>query len=191
MRLDGTLIKWNDDRGFGFIAPAMGGQEVFVHASAFPRDGKRPCVGEALSFEIESDGEGKKRARAVERPVRAGGVRAVAREPARLRQERRIPTRAIGLLVIVLLGTWGYSEFARRPADGVRGDGAGSVPAARMLVDEPAAAAFRCDGRKYCSQMNSCAEATYFLRHCPGVKMDGDGDGVPCEDQWCTGPLAR
>jgi hypothetical protein len=33
--------------------------------------------------------------------------------------------------------------------------------------------------------MTSCAEATFFLRNCPNVKMDGDGDGVPCESQWC------
>ena len=44
---------------------------------------------------------------------------------------------------------------------------------------------FRCDGRTYCSQMTSCAEAKYFLAHCPGVKMDGDGNGIPCEKQWC------
>lgn len=44
---------------------------------------------------------------------------------------------------------------------------------------------FACDGRQYCSQMSSCEEATYFLRNCPGVKMDGDGDGIPCESQWC------
>lgn len=44
---------------------------------------------------------------------------------------------------------------------------------------------FTCDGRKYCSQMTSCAEATQFLQHCPGMKMDGNGDGVPCESQWC------
>ena len=37
--------------------------------------------------------------------------------------------------------------------------------------------------------MTSCAEATYFLRNCPGVKMDGNHDGVPCEQQWCTGPF--
>jgi hypothetical protein len=33
--------------------------------------------------------------------------------------------------------------------------------------------------------MTSCAEARYFLEHCPGVKMDGEGDGNPCEEQWC------
>jgi endonuclease YncB( thermonuclease family) len=44
---------------------------------------------------------------------------------------------------------------------------------------------YRCDGRRYCSQMTSCAEATWFLRNCPGVKMDGNNDGVPCEQQHC------
>jgi thiol:disulfide interchange protein len=45
---------------------------------------------------------------------------------------------------------------------------------------------FSCDGRKHCSQMKSCAEAHFFLANCPGVKMDGDKDGIPCEEQWCT-----
>lgn len=44
----------------------------------------------------------------------------------------------------------------------------------------------RCDGRMVCSQMTSCAEAKYFLANCPGTKMDGDGDGIPCEQQWCA-----
>ncbi|MNF39043.1 Excalibur calcium-binding domain protein [compost metagenome] len=43
----------------------------------------------------------------------------------------------------------------------------------------------KCDGRKRCSQMTSCAEATSFLQNCPGMEMDGDHDGVPCESQWC------
>lgn len=45
---------------------------------------------------------------------------------------------------------------------------------------------FRCDGRTLCSQMTSCAEAKYFLANCPGVKMDGDRNGTPCERQWCS-----
>jgi len=43
---------------------------------------------------------------------------------------------------------------------------------------------FHCDGRQYCSQMHSYEEAKYFLDHCKGVKMDGDGDGIPCERQF-------
>ena len=45
---------------------------------------------------------------------------------------------------------------------------------------------FECDGRQHCSQMTSCDEATYFIQHCPNTKMDGDGDGIPCERQWCN-----
>lgn len=41
---------------------------------------------------------------------------------------------------------------------------------------------FPCDGRQHCSQMTSRAEAVYFINHCPNTKMDGDHDGVPCEN---------
>lgn len=44
---------------------------------------------------------------------------------------------------------------------------------------------FKCDGRQHCSQMTSCAEAMHFNDNCPGTKMDSDGDGLPCERQWC------
>lgn len=64
-----------------------------------------------------------------------------------------------------------------------------AVPAAKVApvaATTPAAAvSYRCDGRTRCAQMTSCAEATWFLKHCPGVQMDGNRDGVPCERQWC------
>ncbi|ENX39780.1 cold shock domain-containing protein [Acinetobacter courvalinii] len=43
---------------------------------------------------------------------------------------------------------------------------------------------FQCDGREHCSQMGSYEEALFFLRNCPNTKMDGDGDGIPCERQF-------
>jgi len=49
----------------------------------------------------------------------------------------------------------------------------------------PVATHFSCDGRKRCSQMTSCEEASFFIENCPGTEMDGDGDGIPCESQWC------
>ncbi|WP_244214523.1 excalibur calcium-binding domain-containing protein [Cupriavidus plantarum] len=33
--------------------------------------------------------------------------------------------------------------------------------------------------------MQSCEEATFYLRNCPGTKIDGDGDGIPCERSLC------
>ncbi|WP_308410049.1 excalibur calcium-binding domain-containing protein [Xanthomonas arboricola] len=44
---------------------------------------------------------------------------------------------------------------------------------------------YSCGGRKHCSQMTSCDDATWVLRNCPDTTMDGDHDGVPCEQQWC------
>ena len=63
--------------------------------------------------------------------------------------------------------------------------------AAAPPTQAPSPAGFRCDGRTHCSQMTSCAEATWFINHCPGTQMDGNHDGIPCEQQWCTGPGAR
>lgn len=41
---------------------------------------------------------------------------------------------------------------------------------------------YSCDGRQHCSQMTSREEAVYFIQNCPNTKMDGDYDGIPCEN---------
>jgi uncharacterized membrane protein YsdA (DUF1294 family)/cold shock CspA family protein len=66
MRFGGKLSSWNDERGFGFIEPLQGGQEIFVHIKSFPHGTGRPVVGLPLSFEVELGPQGKKRARSVE-----------------------------------------------------------------------------------------------------------------------------
>ena len=71
MRFTGTLKTWNDERGFGFVVPFEGGQEVFVHIKAFPLGTGRPTVGQVLTFEVETGSDGKKKARAVQYLVRA------------------------------------------------------------------------------------------------------------------------
>ena len=92
------------------------------------------------------------------------------------------------LLIVGALGWYGhkhrillydvYSSFSRSRVN--------EIPTYRgARTPKPSTSAFRCDGRTYCSQMTSCAEATYFLQNCPGVKMDGNHDGIPCEKQWC------
>ena len=59
-------------------------------------------------------------------------------------------------------------------------------PTSALTSTTPPATNRKCDGRTVCSQMTSCAEAKYFLANCPGVKMDGNRDGTPCEQQWCN-----
>lgn len=47
------------------------------------------------------------------------------------------------------------------------------------------AGSFECKGKLRCPEMISCAEAKFYLNNCPNVEIDGDGDGIPCEDQLC------
>ena len=76
MRLEGVIKTWNDERGFGFIEPQQGGQEIFVHVKAFSRAVGRPQPNQPVSFEVEIGPQGKKRAKSVQfiraarRPVR-------------------------------------------------------------------------------------------------------------------------
>lgn len=75
-RLDGILTQWNDDRGFGFITPAGGRPQIFVHISAFTRDSLRPEPGDILSFEMGSGNDGRPKAFRVQGPRGAPKPRA-------------------------------------------------------------------------------------------------------------------
>ena len=40
---------------------------------------------------------------------------------------------------------------------------------------------FTCGAKRYCKEMTSCEEAEFYLNECGLTRLDGDGDGVPCE----------
>jgi len=57
----GTVKWFNATKGFGFIQPDDGGQDVFVHISAVERAGMREIVeGQKISFELERDNKSGK-----------------------------------------------------------------------------------------------------------------------------------
>lgn len=60
-RLEGTLAKWNDDRGFGFVT-TRDGATLFVHISAFGPGAARPQIGDDLTFERGTGPDGRPRA---------------------------------------------------------------------------------------------------------------------------------
>jgi len=59
MRKKGKIISWNDDKGYGFISPHGGGKKIFVHISAFDDRGRRPVAGQAVSYGVSKDRQGR------------------------------------------------------------------------------------------------------------------------------------
>ncbi|WP_293266013.1 cold shock and DUF1294 domain-containing protein [Oryzomicrobium sp.] len=58
----GTIVRWVEARGFGFIAPDGGGDDVFVHARAFAGRDAQPVPGTKVSYRLARDGAGRYRA---------------------------------------------------------------------------------------------------------------------------------
>jgi cold shock CspA family protein len=188
MALSGKLRTWHDDRGFGFIAPRDGGRELFVHISAFPRDGSRPTEGETVMYELGVGRDGKPQAVRVYRQAigaPAGRTRSARTESSEAGASRS-PLIALIVLALVCAGGFlGWRAWEGSHPRPVAEATAGELTESSTTL--PLSTSFRCDGRTHCSQMTSCAEAKYFLKNCPDTKMDGNHDGVPCEQQWCTG----
>ncbi|MDC8771510.1 cold-shock protein [Roseateles albus] len=121
MRFEGNLTIWHIDRGYGAVTPDQGGQELFIHVSAFPPEGPQPVVGERLSFEVVSGRNNQKQACRVQRlksskamPPALTPARSHARRPP-LKSER--PTLAYVLLGLALAaGVLSWFEFSQ--ADG-------------------------------------------------------------------------
>ena len=155
-RIDGKLKTWNEDKGFGFITPLNGGQDVFVHISSYPRRGGKPVVGEALSFEITLNADQKKKAVNVQRLGQLQGKSVSPRRPDRSRRRGGSFFGAVASIAFIgVLIFLGYQALVPL----LKGTNSAATNTAPATGAELAGKYF-CDGRRYCSQMTSCAEAT-------------------------------
>ncbi len=112
MRFDGTIKSWNDERGFGFIEPDQGGQEIFLHATAYRDGGRRPELGQRVTFSVELSRGGKKRAAQAE-PVRATRIkpRSARAHAAQWGGASLFAIPAFALVYLFAAMTWGVAHW--------------------------------------------------------------------------------
>ncbi|WP_206194434.1 excalibur calcium-binding domain-containing protein [Shewanella polaris] len=192
----GTLVRWNNEKGFGFIKPETGNnQDVFIHISTLKHMARKPIVGDEILFHRENQPDGK--VKAVKASIE--GVAVVSNttrsashtdqrhrnsQPHRYDNHRSssLISRLILLVSIIGIGIFGYKQYQKMTATPVLTN----EDVEQMQWIEPTPS-FSCEaGKTHCSQMTSCAEATFYINNCPGTKMDGNNDGVPCERQFCN-----
>ena len=57
--MQGTVKWFNNDKGFGFIAPENGGKDVFVHHTAIQGSGYKSLnEGDRVQFEVTAGPKG-------------------------------------------------------------------------------------------------------------------------------------
>ena len=176
MRSKGKITFWKGNKGYGFITPDSGEKQVFVHINAFADKNQRPRINQLVSFSLSTDKQG--------RPCAVNVTRPGEQAPKMIKggnSSWSFKSVALLVVVIIIAAAVAYSKYEKSR----------SGPAMRFKASNPASSVskppsnFRCDGRTHCSDMTSCEEAKFFIQNCPNTKMDGDGDGVPCESQWC------
>jgi cold shock CspA family protein len=174
MRFQGKITKWFDDKGYGFITSDQG-ENVFLHFSAFKSTGLRANVGDRVSYKIAKGDKG----------LQAYDLEFLdkVKTSNRLGKRSSKSTLTSKIFFVLVAAVIGLSLTQFRPE---------RIPPAPVIyspseefIDAPRTMNFQCMGKTRCTEMVSCDEAVFYLENCPGTISDGDGDGIPCEDQWC------
>ena len=181
----GKLIRWDDERGFGFIENNIEKNGIFIHISALRTMSRRPIINDIIEYEILIE---NKKIQAINAIIEV--VKPIKKSPqVTLKTEIQVLTwhRAKSLLIIVCI-VFGmrvvYKLFSKPNTQESVSQSVVSTPPSETLLPPQTTTTYTCDGRTHCSQMGTKEEAIYFITHCPNTKMDGDGDGEPCEDQF-------
>ena len=177
----GKLKRWNKDRGFGFITPDSGGPEVFMHISALKKMGRPPVTGDIICYSLHTDNNGK--IKAVD--ARIEGLKKTANRPIntpiKIKKNSKFSNKIVVGIIVIFIVSYAYKAISPSYTTKVNDS---PVPSLLNKMDV-SSKNYSCSGKVYCSAMTSCEEAMFYQNNCPGTKMDGDGDGVPCERQWC------
>ncbi|GGM08616.1 DUF1294 domain-containing protein [Pseudomonas asuensis] len=93
MEQRGTLKSWNDQKGFGFIRPSQGGDEVFAHISAVRGD-RWPVAGDKVLYIAAPDSKGRLRAEHIRLDVGMALDKPSARQRSKPAKTASKPTQA-------------------------------------------------------------------------------------------------
>jgi Excalibur calcium-binding domain/Staphylococcal nuclease homologue len=74
-------------------------------------------------------------------------------------------------------GLWALPEAERTPPWEWRQASRTAKPRASSTNQ----ASLSCGAKRFCEEMINCGEARFYLNSCGLTRLDGDGDGVPCE----------
>lgn len=77
-------------------------------------------------------------------------------------------------------GLWALPVAEQIPPWEWRRGGRTATPAA-TVPQEAAGIDHKCGEKRYCREMTTCKEARFYLVSCDVRRLDGDGDGIPCE----------
>jgi len=118
----GQLVKWNDDRGFGFIKPSEGKGEIFLHISEIKTTGRRPKIGDVVFYTLGTGKNGKPCAISV-------SIQGVASTSPLSQRNKAVPTNSkrskstlpqvltgIGILAAIVLSQNKFSRLFNRPS---------------------------------------------------------------------------
>jgi len=180
----GQLKSWKDDKGFGFIQSSELKQDTFIHISTLKAMSRKPKVGDFIYFDVEKQANGK--SRAINCRIEGVAAKAIQRHKPRVHKNTSAPkSKVILILAVIAIGAFGYQRLGLSTASTPAQHSPNTVTPSGSLLNRAFSetnSKFSCDGRQHCSQMTSRAEAVYFIKHCPNTKMDGDRDGIPCEN---------
>ncbi len=196
----GVLFTWRDEKGFGFILPENCGEDIFIHISAFGRISRRPKVGDIIYYHLKTTSSQKCKYSAYNATIQgvkshnriatannlksrknrtstnANKPKRLSRKPAKMSFWKMI----VGFMIFIIIFVYGISKIKiSSPPTSSQID----VPRIETPPLSSQSQQYHCAGKVHCSEMDSCEEARYYLHHCSGVKIDGDGDGMPCEQR--------
>ncbi|WP_407303979.1 cold shock domain-containing protein [Acinetobacter sp.] len=200
MFVEGKVKSYIVERGFGFISMDGESKDLFFHIKDFPNKSIEPKIGEKLKFRIVEDNGKFKADNIVRLDVKIESITHTPQSRSRINQKQRerrshrqekksggfnFINLIVGFLIVgifsavfipLISGVYQRETLRRQSAQATN---TVQVVANTKISDTQT---FTCDGRKHCSEMHSYKEAVYFINHCPGTLMDGDGDGEPCEN---------